>query len=106
VNPSKEITYAVSLIKNHFAVDESELLMQKPSVQALEDKLSKMIATMLNQDMERLLHAFYRIDLDEQIFKKIITQEAPENISLKLAQEVIKREIEKVRTREKYRNID
>jgi len=102
---SKEIIVAVSLIQNHFSIDESELNLQDFSNAELEIKLSKIISSMLNQDMERLLHAFYRIDLNEKLFKKILTEEAPDKISLKLAQEVIKRELEKVKTREKYRSI-
>jgi len=102
---SKEIIVAVSLIQNHFSIDESELNLQDFSNAELEIKLSKIISSLLNQDMERLLHAFYRIDLNEKLFKKILTEEAPDKISLKLAQEVIKRELEKVKTREKYRSI-
>jgi hypothetical protein len=102
---SKEINAAVSLIQNHFSINESELILQDFTAAELEIKLSKILSSLLNQDMERLLHAFYRIDLDEQLFKKILTEEAPDNISLKLAQEVIKRELEKVKTREKYRSL-
>jgi hypothetical protein len=95
----------MSIIKNHFSINESELILQDFTAAELEIKLSKILSSLLNQDMERLLHAFYRIDLDEQLFKKILTEEAPDNISLKLAQEVIKRELEKVKTRENYRSL-
>lgn len=101
---SKEIISAVSLIQIHFSIDKSELILQDFTATELEIKLSKIISSLLNQDMERLLHAFYRIDLNEELFKKILTEEAPDKISLKLAQEVIRRELEKVKTREKYRS--
>lgn len=101
----KEIIGAVSLIQNHFAIPENELGLQNPNMQDLEKNLTKIISVLLNQDMERLLQAFYRIDLDEKIFKQILTTDAPENISKNLAREVIKREIMKVRMREKYKNL-
>lgn len=101
---SKEITTAVLLIKNHFAIDDSELILEQYTSSELELKLSKLISLLLHRDMERLLHAFYRIDLNEEKFKRILSEEAPENISTRLAQEVLKRELEKVATREKYRS--
>ena len=58
---------------------------------------------MLNNDMERLLSIFYRIDISEVTFKAILSQASPDEIPTLLAKEVIKREMQKVETRLKYR---
>ena len=100
----KKVLSAVSLIQNHFTIDENELVIQDATIEELEKELSQLISRLLDSDMERLILSLYRIDIDEAIFKKILVNEPSDNISLRLAQEVIKREFEKVRTREKYKD--
>jgi uncharacterized membrane protein YheB (UPF0754 family) len=93
------------LITAHFQLDDAEISNHAQSEDELEQALASIINTLLNQDLSRLMNAFYKIDLDEVIFKEIITRESPDNIGLALAKEVIKRELQKVATREKYRGI-
>ena len=101
---SDSLTSCAALITKHFQLPEEELAPYQSSEQDLENALASIINNLLNQDMTRLLNAFYKIDLDESMFKKIISSEAPDQIGLTLAREVLKREMQKVITREKYRN--
>ena len=99
-----ELSHCYSLIKDHFQLPTEELVLRQNNYDELELKLAVLINNLLNSDLTRLMNAFYRIDLDEIIFKKIVADESPDQIGLSLAKEVIKRELLKVKTREKYRN--
>lgn len=100
----RDLTLCTSLIEEHFQLTENELKLQNQDFDALEQKLAALINNLLNTDLPRLMNAFYRIDLDEEIFKQIMTQEPPDQINFSLAKAVIKREIMKVETRKKYRD--
>ena len=99
---SEDLQICSSLIKSHFQLPENELQLQEQRLDELEHKLASIINNLLSNDMTRLMNAFYKIDLDEQIFKQIITNAAPDEIGLMLSREVIKREMKKVETRKKY----
>ncbi|SMD36420.1 hypothetical protein SAMN04488029_2890 [Reichenbachiella faecimaris] len=101
---SDSLASCTTLITKHFQLPDEELAPHQSSEQALEDALASIINNLINQDMTRLMNAFYKIDLDEVKFKKILTTAAPDQIGITLAREVIKREMQKVKTREQYRN--
>lgn len=100
-----EIDKCIPLILNHFQLPEEELSLARPVQDDLERKLASIINVLLNQDMGRLMSALYKIDVGEQVFKEIIAQADLDEIGLQLAREVIKRELKKVETREKYRGL-
>lgn len=101
---SESLSSCTLLINKHFQLDEEELAGCNASIEALEQSLAVIINNLINQDLSRLLNAFYKIDMDETVFKRILSSEAPDQISLTLAKEVIKRELQKVATREKYKS--
>lgn len=101
---SDSLKSCTALITKHFQLPDEELASSS-STEELEQALASIINNLLNQDMSRLLNAFYKIDLDEARFKQILTTAAPDQIGLILAREVIAREMQKVKTREKYRNL-
>lgn len=98
------LTSCTALITKHFQLPDEELACHRSSEEALTSALAAIINNLLNQDMTRLMNAFYKIDLDEAKFKTIITTAPPDQIGISLSREVIKREMQKVKTREKYRN--
>jgi hypothetical protein len=93
----------LTLICQHFQLHESEWAPEISDMSGLEQKLAKVIGHLLNTDMDQLMAAFYKIDLDERVFKEIITKADPKEINILLARQVIKRELLKVKTREKYK---
>ena len=101
---SSSLIVCTELINKHFQLPSEELEPFQTSEEELLKGLSVVINNLMNQDMTRLLNAFYKIDIDEVEFKKIISTEAPDQIALSLAKEVFAREMQKVKTREKYRN--
>lgn len=102
---SSSVSSCSALITKHFQLPEEELAAHQSSEQSLVEALASIINNLLNQDMTRLLNAFYKIDLDEIKFKNILANTAPDQIAVTLAREVVKREMQKVKTREKYRNL-
>ena len=100
----EEVLESLVLIGNHFSIPDNELLLSENTYESLEKRISSIVGHLLDRDMNRLLNSLYRIDVDELKFKKILTEESPENLSKKIAQEIIKRELQKVKTRERYRN--
>ncbi|MCH7409951.1 hypothetical protein MM239_11150 [Belliella sp. DSM 111904] len=71
---------------------ESDLLeWLKPHVQLL-----------LNRDFERLLQICYRIDLGENLLKKILHESQPEQMVVDLSLAIIRRQKLKIEIRRKY----
>lgn len=99
----EKITASAELIKSHFVLENIPELDGIDSFEDFEVRMSTIIEYYLNNDMNGLLNAFYRMDISEGKFKEILIQNDPENIALDLARLVISREMEKVITREKYK---
>ncbi len=70
----------------------------------LVEKLAFVINDFLDYDMSKLLNILYKIDVNEQQLKMILSEEQPENIAYKIAVLVVEREKQKVLTREKYKS--
>lgn len=68
----------------------------------LHRKLSFAIAHLLQTDFQKLLRIFYRIDVNEQLFRQALASEDSRFIPDELAQLVIDREKQKVFFRRKY----
>jgi len=100
----EEVLESLTLIGNHFSIPNNELILSENTYESLEKRISSIVGHLLDKDMNRLLNSLYRIDVDEMKFKKILTEEPPENLSRRIAQEIIRRELQKVKTREKYKN--
>ncbi|PIB36550.1 hypothetical protein BFP72_14645 [Reichenbachiella sp. 5M10] len=100
----KKVRQCIPLLLAHFQLPDEELVLQEDTLDELERKLSSIIGYLLTHDLDRLMSAFYKIDLSEQVFKKIISEAPPEEINSLLAKEVIQREQQKLVTREKYRD--
>lgn len=102
LSENEQVRQSTMLMRTHFSLEEG-FLEECTTFEQLEQRLTRLINQLLDKDMTRLLNAFYRIDISEDKFKKILTTESPSNIAKTLAQEVISRELKKVMTRQKYR---
>jgi hypothetical protein len=70
--------------------------------EVLKAWLNKVIKHKLDYDMQGLLQALYRIDLNESKVKEILTIAPPEEISNLLTEEILKRQWQKILIRQKY----
>ncbi len=71
------------------------------TIEKLKDWLSGEISMLIDRDIQRLMNILYRIDVDEQNTKAAF---ADNNPAMRLAELIIKRELQKVKSRKKYRN--
>ena len=74
-----------------------------PDLNYLHEKLTLVIEHLLQNNFEKLLNAMYRLDVSEKKFHEVLTGSDVSEVGSKLADLVIEREMQKVKTREMYR---
>lgn len=79
-------------------------MKEKWTEEKLLSVLTPIIQKMLNSDFERLLHLCYRIDLGENLLKKILHESDPEFLAQDLARALIQRQLKKTEIRNLYKN--
>ena len=92
----------LQLINQDFNVDESDLKIVQSDLHEIKLKLIELIDYCLQKDFERLLNAMYRLDINEAKFKGTINGKYGNDISEKLADLIIERELQKIETRNRY----
>jgi len=90
------------LIVQDFNFEPDQSLVDSKHLEDLKEKLEKIVAYLLDNDFERLLNAMYRLDIDEEKFKKAVSGSDGKNISREIAELIVSREIQKLKTRIKY----
>ena len=73
-------------------------------LESWRERIRAVISELIDNDMERLLLILYRIDVREEEVKRILTEEKPGLIAASIADLIVERELQKVRTRLKYRS--
>jgi len=91
------------LIVQDFNLDEEDNLVHIRDLEELKEKLEKIVAYLLDNDFERLLNAMYRLDINEEKFKLAISGSDIATVSREIVELIISREIQKMKTRIKYR---
>ena len=90
------------LVVRDFCLEEKRESIVTNDLQEFRGNLCKVINHMLDHDFERLLNAMYRLDINEDRFKKILTGQKIENVAQNIADLVINRELQKLITRRKH----
>ena len=99
--PKSRLEDTFSLTLKDFQLDKT----QYPAVQdssELKTMVSAVISELMDSNFEKLLLILYRIDVNEEQVKRVISQDDPEMIADNLAELVINRELEKIETRIRY----
>ena len=94
------------LISKDLQLDEEEALVSgedKIDLNILHKKLSILVAYLLENDMHRLLNAMYRLDVSEVKFHQAMQSDSKENAAFRIADLIIEREMQKVKTRLHYK---
>jgi hypothetical protein len=74
-----------------------------PELNYLHEQLTLVIEHLLQHNFEKLCNAMYRLDVSERKFHEVLTGSDASDVGSKLADLVIEREMQKVKTRELYR---
>ena len=99
---SDDLQLAGKLIVKELGLDDHDNIEGK-DFQEIHQALTKIVAQLLNTDLNKLLTALYRIDVNEQSVKKILATEKPDKISSEIALLILNRELQKIESRKKYR---
>lgn len=95
-----------SLIEETYALVTQELSLPAPQEGFDEGKavslLTQAVRQLLDQNLERLLQICYRIDLSENLLKKILAESPPEFLASDLAQAMWDRQKQKIVLRKRY----
>lgn len=70
---------------------------------AIREKLAILIAHLMQNNFEKLCQAMYRLDVSESKFDQVMNEKPIEEIPYAVADLVIEREMQKVRTRIMYK---
>jgi hypothetical protein len=92
------------LIIQDFNLDTEQSLLEVGHLDELREKLKKIVAYLLDNEFERLLNAMYRLDINEDKFKIALSGMGTKAISEEITDLIITREIQKLKTRIKYRS--
>ncbi len=100
---SKDIDDLVFLCGKDFGL-EKRSEKEFANFKAVTEWLEKEIQMLLNQDLQRLLHVLYRIDISEESTRNVLSLTEPSQMAKKFTELIINRELQKVETRKKYRS--
>jgi hypothetical protein len=92
----------VQLISQDFYLESDHFQPVPTDPEEIRIKLKGVIDHLLENDFERLLNAMYRLDIDESKFKQVLSGVYGNDVSGKLAEIIIERELRKVETRKRY----
>jgi hypothetical protein len=82
----------------------SPLTEQASHVGAVKAWLMKQLSEKLHHDLGGLFQALYRIDIPEEQFRRLLVEAPPDDFIEQLAELIIRRQLQKVYFREKYKN--
>lgn len=94
------------LINKDLQLDEEDTLVsgeEKPDLNLFHKKLTILVAYLLDHDMHRLLNAMYRLDVSEAKFHVAMQSGIKEEAASRVADLILERELQKVKTRLYYK---
>lgn len=103
-NKMETVLVAAELVGKDFeiALEEHFPEKQEISYEALFALLERQIRYLLEKNPERLMQAFYRIDVSEEKVKRVLAFGEGESVSRELTRLVLERELQKAEFRRKY----
>ena len=95
----EEIDQFDHLIIKDFSLRDNDSMQLFSGSEHLRKRLKMVIAYLLQHDFNRLVNAMYRLDVKESLFHEAMSLGVPEQVVDRLADIVLEREWQKVRTR-------
>jgi len=94
-----------SIIKE--IIDSLELnITEKISLKELKDKLANLINNLIQTDFQKLISILYRIDVSETKLKNLLKENPGEDAGLIIADLIIERQLQKIKSRQEFRRDD
>lgn len=76
------------------------------SLEELKQRLTSHINHLINHDFEKLVFYLYRIDVNESKMKYLLDQREGENAAELIADLIIERQLQKIKSRQQFRQRD
>jgi hypothetical protein len=91
----------IGLINKDLVNSEENMLIPASGLDRamIREKLAFLIAHLMQDNFEKLCQAMYRLDVSEARFDRVMNEKTIEEIPFAIADLVIEREMQKVRTR-------
>jgi hypothetical protein len=101
----KDNEQLAGLINKDLGSDEEGLMIPLSGLDQsmIRERLSVLIAHLIEHNFEKLCQAMYRLDVSEAKFHRVMNEMPFDEIPLSIADLVIEREMEKIATRIKYK---
>ena len=80
----------------------SEDLSTQTSLTVFKEKLAACINDLINHDFEKLIHVLYRLDVSQKKLKSTLVSSSS-NAGMLIAEMIIERQVQKIKTREQFR---
>ena len=97
-----DIVLSYELIKSNFRIEKDIPGGVELSFDWLLNWLADEVGSLMDEDFSAFLNVCYRIDLEEQKVKEILTLESPNAIPRELSRYIIQRQLQKIESRRKY----
>ena len=91
-DPNQDI---IPLLNKELSLEFSDKL----AIDELEQQLTDHINHLINTDFEKLIYYLYRIDVNETKMKQVLQQQEGENAAQLIAQLIIDRQLQKIKSR-------
>jgi len=92
------VSEELQLIKQHL----TGLSPDHENYHEILQKLIPIINHLLDRDMQLLMQVLYRVDVDEEKFKKALAFSDPKELGEKVSLLIIERQLQKIETRKNY----
>lgn len=94
-DPNRDI---IPMLNKELSLELSEKLAMEELTQQLTDHINHLI----NTDFEKLIYYLYRIDVNETKMKQLLEQQGGENAAQLIAQLIIERQLQKIKSRAEH----
>lgn len=93
------------ILNNHFSLsfNNSDVDSESAYLKHLQQKLAVRIEFLISTDMEKLLQILYRIDVPQKYSDEAFSLGDVKNISMKLSELIIRRQLEKIEYSRKFK---
>jgi hypothetical protein len=85
---------------------EFELGIHDVDLEQIKERLAAKINELVNSDFQKLVNILYRIDVNESKLKQMLSWYKDEDAGRVIAELIIERQIQKIRSRESFKNSD
>ena len=92
----------IKLINDELAIE----LPERISFEELKERLSVQINYLIEKDFQKLVSLLYRVDVSETKLKNLLLENQGENAGNIIAELIIERQLQKIKTRQQFKQED